>query len=393
MEPKNQMIQRWICEIQGYSFSIKHRKGPSNANSDALSRCPITSGLEENENCIKGWSIGALESVDISLIQDRDEEIKEMKDYLANQTLQDCQTKRDKIVKYSSQYVLENDVFYHKWIPKSLGNDQRMRKQLVVPLEERGKLLHPCHNELGHAGFLRTFSRLKEQYFWITMKKDVARHIKNCKECAKRKCPKSIRPVPLNPTSVREPLEIVSVDFVGPLPVTEGGNRYIMTFQDHFTRWPAAYTLKEATEKEIIDCLRIFSHDFGYPTAILSDRGSAFLSDLVKKACKILNVKHYTTSSFHPQANGLRERFHSTLKMPLSLLINKGRDNWDVFLPDFVGAYRTTPHTVTKESPAFLMFGRQFNIPLKTEFQSDTDFLSERVNNLREAYQIVCETE
>ena len=114
--------------------------------------------------------MGALESVDISLVQDRDEEIKEMKDYLSNQTLQNYQTKRDKIMKYSSQYVLENDVLHHKETPKIFGNDQRMRKQLVVPLEERGKLLQHCHNELGRAGFLRTFSRLREQYFWITMK-------------------------------------------------------------------------------------------------------------------------------------------------------------------------------------------------------------------------------
>ena len=154
MEPKNQMIQSWICEIQGYSFSVRHRKGSTNANADALSHCPISSGLEENENFIKGWSIRALDLVDISLIQDRDEEIKEMKDYLPNQTVQDCQTKSDKIVKYSSQYALENDVLYHKWTPKILGNDQRMRKQLAVPPEERGKLLHHSHNELGHAGFL-----------------------------------------------------------------------------------------------------------------------------------------------------------------------------------------------------------------------------------------------
>ena len=174
----------------------------------------------------------------------------------------------------------------------------------------------------------------------------------------------------------------MGVDFVWPLPITENGNRYIMTFQDHFTRWPAAYALKEATEKKVIDCLRIFSHSFGYPIAILSDRGSAFLSNLVKKACKVLNIKHYTTSSYHPQANGLCERFHSTLKTSLSLLIDKGKDNWDVFLPDFVGAYRTTPHTVTKETPAFLMFGRQFKVSPKIELQApirqyNTDFLSE----------------
>ena len=200
--------------------------------------------------------------------------------------------------------------------------------------------------------------------------------------------------VPLHPIEINEPLEMVGVDFVGPLPITENGNRYIMTFQDHFTRWPAAYALKGATDREVVDCIRTFSHDFGYPATILSDRGSAFLSDLVKRACKVLNIKHNKTSSYHPQANRLCERFHSTLKTSLSLVIDNGKDNWDVCLSDFVGAYRTTPHTVTKETPAFLMFGRQFNVSPKVEFQApvkqyNEDFLSERINNLREAYQIV----
>ena len=71
-----------------------------------------------------------------------------------------------------------------------------------------------------------------------------------------------------------------------------------------------------------------------------------------------------------------------------------GKDNWDVWSSDFVGAYRTTPHTVTKETPAFLMFERQFKVSPTLEFQApvkqyNEDFLSERIHNLQEAYQIV----
>ena len=95
----------------------------------------------------------------------------------------------------------------------------------------------------------------------------------------------------------------MGVDFVGPMPIMENGNDYIMSFQNHFTCWPAADALKEATKREVIDCLMILSHDFGYPIEILSDRGPAFLFDLVKTACKVMNIKHYTTSPYHPQAN------------------------------------------------------------------------------------------
>ena len=49
---------------------------------------------------------------------------------------------------------------------------------------------------------------------------------------------------------------------------------------------------------------------------------------------------------------------------------------------------------MTKETPCFLMFGRQFRVSPSVEFQPPTrlyteDFVSERNNSLRQAYAIV----
>ena len=97
------------------------------------------------------------------------------------------------------------------------------------------------------------------------MKKDNALHFKHWKGCIKRKSPKNKTRVPLNPVESNAPLEIAGTDFVGPLPLTEDGNRYIMTFHDHFTRWPVAFPLKKATEIEVVDCIHSFLRDFGLP--------------------------------------------------------------------------------------------------------------------------------
>eukprot|EP00794_Sanderia_malayensis_P010573 gene10573-11695_t len=396
MQPKNQMIQRWMCEIQGYSFIVKHRVGTTNGNADALSRYPITSDLQEQEGCESKFLIAALEAIDISHSQDEDSDVKELKDFLSHGILPSEERSSDRTRNFSSQYILEEDVLYHLWSPKVKGVLTRPRKQLVVPKKEIGKLLVYGHDKLGHPGFMRTFSRLRDNYFWVCMKKDVARHCKNCKSCAARKSPKRPQTVPLNPIKVQAPLEIVGINFVGPLPVTTKGNRYVLTMQDHFTRFPAAYALEEANEYKVIECIQSFANDFGYPKTILSDRGAAFLSDLVKRACRTIGINHSATTSYHPQANGLCERFHSTLKTALSLVIDKGKTNWDVFLPDMVTAYRTTPHTVAKETPVFLMFGRQFKVPPSVQFQAPVrlytdDFVTERQNNLRQAYELVRE--
>ena len=114
--------------------------------------------------------------------------------------------------------------------------------------------------------------------------------------------------------------------------------------------------LKNAREIEVVECIRWFSKDFGYPSRILSDRGSTFLSYIVKRACNQLKIGHDKTSAYHPQATRLCEQFHDTLKTSMSLVIDKGKNNWDSFVPDMVAAYRTTRHSVTKEAPCFLMF-------------------------------------
>eukprot|EP00794_Sanderia_malayensis_P017858 gene17858-19638_t len=127
----------------------------------------------------------ALEAIDISRWQDEDSDVKELKDFLSRGIPPSEERSRDRIRNFSSQYILEEDVLYHLWSPKVKGVSTRLRKQLVVPKKEIGKLLVYGHDKLGHPGFMRTISWLRNNYFWASMKKDVARHCKTVKLCGK----------------------------------------------------------------------------------------------------------------------------------------------------------------------------------------------------------------
>ena len=105
--------------------------------------------------------------------------------------------------------------------------------------------------------------------------------------------------------------------------------------------------------KKVTDAIQRFSSDFGYPKCILSDRGSNFLSKLVDRARKKMNIKRKLCASFRPQTNGLLERFHFTLKNALATYPVE----WDNFVGSIMGAYRSTPYTETKETPALLLSG------------------------------------
>eukprot|EP00794_Sanderia_malayensis_P001170 gene1170-539_t len=337
-----------------------HRKAQGRHNkwnADALSRCPITSDLQEQEGCESKFLVAALEAIDISHSQDEDSDVKELKDFLSHGILPSEERSSDRIRNFSSQYILEEDVLYHLWSPKVKGVLTRPRKQLVVPKKEIGKLLVYGHDKLGHPGFMRTFSRLRDNYFWVCMKKDVAAHCKNCKSCAARKSPKRPQTVPLNPIKVQAPLEIVGINFVGPLPVTTKGNRYVLTMQDHFTRFPAAYALEEANEYKVIECIQSSANDFGYPKTILSDRGAAFLSDLVKRA-------------WENKLGRISTRYGDCV------------------------SYDTT-HSYKRDSRVPYVWETVQGAP-SVQFQAPVrlytdDFVTERQNNLRQAYELVRE--
>ena len=191
MQPKNQMIQRWICELQGYSFTVCHRTGKSSRKADALSRCPIFSTLDELQSCSKSWEVAILDIVDVSDQQNSDLSIREMKDFLANKKFLEDIDSRKTAEYFSEDYFLKDDVLYHRWTPKIYGNNCRTTKQLVVPLKERGKILLHCHDEQAHPGFMQTYSKVRRSCFWTKMNTDVARHCKNCKGCVKCKSSKT----------------------------------------------------------------------------------------------------------------------------------------------------------------------------------------------------------
>ena len=109
----------------------------------------------------------------------------------------------------------------------------------------------------------------------------------------------------------------IHVDLVGPLTPSEG-NTYLLTIVDNFTRWPEAVPLPNS---EAVTCARALSRTwisrFGVPDSITSDQGRQFTSPLWRELQQVLGVRHNVTTAYHPQANGIVERFHRSLKAAL----------------------------------------------------------------------------
>ena len=164
---------------------------------------------------------------------------------------------------------------------------------------------------------------------------------------------------------VGSPMQLVSIDILGPLPESDAGNTHILVVGDYFTRWMEAYPIpnQEATTvaKKLTD---EFFFRFSPPEQLHSDQGRQFESQLIAEICKLLGIKKTHTTAYHPQSDGLIEKFNLTL---LGMLSTAARDNpfyWESHLRPLCMAYNTSVHPTTGFSPFFLMFGRQVRMPV-----------------------------
>ncbi len=243
--------------------------------------------------------------------------------------------------------------------------------RLVVPRTYVQHVLRGCHDDLGgaHLGRMKTLNKVAQRFYWIGMAKDVANWVASCKTCASRKSSKRpVEPDMIPLPTVNNPFDRISVDFVGPLKPTARGNKYILVFVDYATRWPEAFATSDMTATTVADIFvkEILSRH-GAPVELLSDRGQNFLSKVVAEICQFTKTKKVNTSAYHPQTNGLCERFNGTIIESLAMYANENQSDWDLMLPVALFGCRIAKQATTQMTPAGLLYARKLRLPLDTD--------------------------
>ncbi len=238
--------------------------------------------------------------------------------------------------------------------------------QLVVP-----KLYHKQVVELGHSvpwsghlGFMKTLMRISKRFYWPGMYSEVKDYCKACPECqlsvGRKPTVAPLVPIP----AVNIPFERIGVDVVGPVERSQKGNRFILVICDYATRYPEAYPIREVTASQVATVrLHFFSH-VGIAKEILTDQGTNFMSHTLQQVYQLLGIKRVRTTPYHPQTDGLVERFNQTLKSMLNKFVSETGKDWDKWLPYLLFAYREVPQASTGFSPFELLFAHQVRGPL-----------------------------
>lgn len=265
-----------------------------------------------------------------------------------------------------SKFYYKGGLLYRKYVLTQKGEEVN---QLVVPKLYRHCVLELAHESVmgGHMGARKTSQKILAEFFWPGIQGEAKRYCQSCDAC-QRTIPKGrVAPVPLGRMPViGTPFERVAVDIVGPLtPRTDKGNRYILTLVDFATRYPEAVPLPGIETEQVAEALLDMFSRVGVPREILSDRGSQFTSDMMKEVCRLMSLKQIMTTPYHPQCNGLCEKFNGTLKQMLKRTCAERPRDWDKYVNPLLFAYREVPQTSLGFSPFELIYGRTVRGPLR----------------------------
>ena len=378
---------RWALQLQEFDLEFKYKMGKANANADCMSRLEIAEVSEGREEIlITSMLKETREDEDISAAQDDDSCCKKIRAYMTGTTPKEALVEFWKRNKNNFE-VRENVLYYHDQTYDAMVLPSRLRQGIMLEYHD-GALG-------GHLSTRKSIKRIRDKYYWPDMEKEIKEWCENCKICQTRKDTGRQPKVPLKPLPVvLAPMEQVAMDVVGPLPLTEQGNKYIIVFSDYFTKWPEAYAMTDQKSETIAQIfVEKIVYRYGVPRKLLTDRGTNFLSNLMEDISKIFNITRIYTSPYHPQTDGLVERFNQTLLKMLACYTNANQSDWDVHIPSCLFAYRNAVHASTGETPFYLMYLRDSHMPSdikwekpRTQYLDVADYKTVMLERLEKAW-------
>lgn len=321
---------RQLLFISEFTTDVKYIKGSDNNIADALSR-------------VEAIQIpSSIDYAELAVAQESDMELTQ----LIGSNKYNISLKRMHIPNCEKDIYCENSTSYCK---------------PYIPKDHRKNIFESIHS-LGHPGIRASRKLIGKRFFWPGLNRDVGQWAKTCIQCQKSKISRHTVSE-LQQFSNAERLSHVHLDIVGPLPPCQHGHRYIVTMIDRFTRWPEAIPVSEITAEVIA---KVFYEKwicrFGTVFKVTSDQGRQFESSLFTQLLKLMGIKKSRSSPYHPQCNGIIERWHRSMKQALTARVTNNT-SWCNELPTVLLGLRAVGRSDNNVSPAEYMYGQTIRLP------------------------------
>ena len=310
-----------------------------------------------------------LSRIDFAKLQRRDAYLGPLIQYLSSNCSAailrclDARTKRWTLSVAKRATLRDGILFY---ADEFMDDPDHLRIFVPCDITFQRHLLYAYHNSpLGmHRGRDATYHCLSRDFYWRNMSKHVHNWIRRCHHCIAFKTLNQAHG-PMQIRIFEHPFHTLGVDYVGELPPSPSGNKWILTAVCPFSNFLRAIPVADKTATTAVRALldQIF-FQVGFPSVLQSDRGGEFLNAIMHRLTAMLSIQQVYTSGFRPRLNGATERVHRFLNAALGIFCEKNQERWEEFLQPAVYAHNTAPISGTKDiTPFFLVFGRHAPSP------------------------------
>ena len=237
---------------------------------------------------------------------------------------------------------------------------------VITNPEDLTRIIEDVHKDLGHYGKRTTTNGVRQRYEVATdLWKEGEKVLDACIPCQLYKnVPEQVAPI--HPYGTKKAFELWEIDFVGHLPETPRGGKYLITAIDYGTSRAVAWVLDKRSGQAAAEMLMEIIWGYGKPGEIISDNGEEFRGQEFQALVKRYGIEHNKTSPGHPQTNGKVERLnHELIQRLKRITIEKGKDlkDWDLYLREALFAFHAHVNHKTGTSPFFLQYGVEPTLP------------------------------